>query len=82
MKTPNLDFQILSIKVSQELQEEEESAQGKVDQGLSQECWKGVGSGSHVWVWKKAQWACQVQQRSLEKNKYVFYEPVEFEKWR
>lgn len=46
--------------MSQELQEEEEPTQGKMDQGISQECRKGIGSGPDIWIWEKAQWASQV----------------------
>jgi hypothetical protein len=40
------DLQVLPVEVSQELQNEEESSEGEVDEGLSQASWEGAHSGA------------------------------------
>ena len=37
----------------QGLQEEEEPKEGKVDQGLQEVSWQGVGCGPQLWIWKE-----------------------------
>ena len=62
------DFQILSVKMHQELQEEEEPAQGQVDQGLPEERRQGVGRRPLVRVREEEERTCQIQQRTLDQN--------------
>ena len=42
----HIDLQVLPVQVPQELQEEEEPAQGQVDQGFQEERRQGIGCGS------------------------------------
>jgi hypothetical protein len=62
------DFQILPIKMHEELQEEEEPAQGQVDQGVQEERGQGVVRRPVLRVREEEKRTSQVQQRTLAKD--------------
>lgn len=57
----------------QELQEEEEPPQGQVDQGLQEDGREGVGRGPRLRVREEEERPRQVQQGTLEQDRFVIY---------
>ncbi len=65
------DFQILPIEMHEELQEEEEPAQGQVDQGVQEERGQGVVRRPVLRVREEEERTSQVQQRAVAKDEWV-----------
>lgn len=65
MLVATVGLQILSWKVSQGVQAQEEPTQGSMDKGTSQSGWQGTGYRSKFRVRKATQRANQIQPRYL-----------------
>lgn len=66
-----LDFQILSIKMSQSIQKEEEPKEGQMDEGVPKGCGERAGCRPVFGIWETPQCPSQIQQRVMADHKYV-----------
>ena len=66
-----LDFQILSIKMSQSVQKEEEPKEGQMDEGVPKGCGERVGRRPVFGIRETPQCPSQIQQRVMADHKYV-----------